>query len=84
MRTVASMTLQHIQFAGAEGQRLAIRIGMYQQSAELVILFIRHQHSGQSPGEVSPASVVTRRLLRIARTRSMSHSRVGPPSKISM
>ena len=77
------MTLQHIQFAGAEGQRLAIRIGMYQQSAELVILFIRHR-SGQSPGEVSPASVVTRRLLRIARTRSMSHSRVGPPSKISM
>ena len=42
------MTLQHIQFAGAEGQRLAIRIGMHQQRAELVLLFIRHQ--AQPPG----------------------------------
>ncbi len=49
MRTsVAGMTLQHIQFAGAEGQGVAIRIGMHQQSAELVILFIRHRGTAAS------------------------------------
>lgn len=37
------MIFQYIQFVGVEGQGVVIWIGMYQQSVELVILFICYQ-----------------------------------------
>ncbi len=76
MRTVAGMTLQHIQFAGAE-VRVSPSGSACQQSAELVILFIRHRAQRPVTGRGFTCLGSHQTALRIARTRSMSHSESG-------